>query len=84
MIDMDRVASNNRGFMSYGDPILCEYGTALNIRDSSCAEGPHMWLSLIDTDKVSRVSMHLDYVQVMALVAKCQAWLDDRLEDHES
>jgi hypothetical protein len=45
---------NDRGFLAYGGgPIQTDYGHQVHVYESSCARGPHTWLSMEEENQVN-------------------------------
>lgn len=77
-----RITKDCRGFREYGT-VTCSYGTTLRVKESSSAEGPHVWLFVSSDPRRLRepegeASAHLTRRQAKALVARLQAWLDGK------
>lgn len=78
-----RLPRGDRGFLGYGQPLQCTYGTTIEVYESSSAEGPHVWLKLRQDPRVLRgeqageATAHLSEEQASAVVASLSAWLAD-------
>jgi hypothetical protein len=73
---IERIERGDRGFLGYGSPLTCSYGTSIEVYESSSAEGPHAWLKMRQGDR-SEAFAHLSEEQARALVARLSAWLED-------
>lgn len=81
---IERIVRGDRGFIGYGQPFDCTYGTSVETYESSSAEGPHLWLALQETNLAAngkgvpgQAHAHLNEDQVRALRDRLQAFLDD-------
>lgn len=80
---IERIVRGDRGFIGYGQPFDCTYGTSVETYESSSAEGPHLWLALRGGEALraravpGEAHAHLDEDQVRALRDRLQAFLDD-------
>lgn len=78
-----RVKRGDRGFLGYGEPFCCTYGTTVRTYESSSADGDHMWLALDQDDKMlhrptpGSAHAHLSYEQAQVLHSQIGAWLVD-------
>ena len=77
-----KIETTSRGFDIYGPPVTCSYGTIIDVRDSSSAEGPRLCLSLLEDKRVfnrtepGRAAAHLTPEQACAIIDRLEAWLD--------
>jgi len=82
-LKIERLTRGDRGFVGYGEPVHCTYGTAIEVYESSSAEGPHIWLALRQDLRVLRnfaageAHAHLSAEQARLVIARLQAFLDD-------
>lgn len=62
------IAYNDRGFYDYGGgPIATTYGHTVTVRESSSAEGPHVWI-LVNAEKaLNDTDPHLSLAQAIAV-----------------
>jgi hypothetical protein len=73
----------DRGFHQYGVPVVCTYGSQVEVYESSSAEGPHVWIKVqVDPRVLTRQPYgegvaHLNEEQARAVIARLQAWLDE-------
>lgn len=80
---VDRIVRGDRGFIGYGGPVNCVYGTAVEVYESSSAEGPHVWLALKQGPALMRdaalgvAHAHLSPGQAAAVITRLQAFLND-------
>lgn len=80
---IERIVRGDRGFIGYGEPVLCTYQTKIEVYESSSAEGPHVWLALRQDSRVLREAAageahaHLSADQARQVIARLQAFLDD-------
>jgi hypothetical protein len=73
----DPVETNDRGFLTYaGGPIATDYGHTITVRESSAAEGPHVWLFVTDSMKSNKINPHLSLAQAIALRAALDQFID--------
>lgn len=78
-----KIEENVRGFHIYGEPVICTYGTAVRVYESSSAEGPHVWLNVtVDPRRLKdqpsgEGTAHLNEQQARDVVARLLAWLDE-------
>ena len=76
-----RVTREGRGLRQYGKEMRCSYGTRINVRESSSAEGSYVWLFMeqqfYSDQPVKDASAHLSVKQARELVRRLQTWLDD-------
>lgn len=81
--NVKRIVRGDRGFLGYGKPSTCTYGTKIEVYESSSAIAPHVWLKLQQDSNVlgeanaGEAVAHLDVKQAKKLIARLQAWLDD-------
>ena len=77
-----------RGFHQYGRPVVCTYGSKVEVYESSAASGPHVWLSIdaaawhevrdhVSSSKPAQATAHLNAKQARAVIARLQAWVDE-------
>lgn len=77
------IKRNDRGFHQYGDPIVCTYGSRIEVYESSIADGPHCWIQIFCDPRMlpnqpsGRGVAHLNEEQARGLIARLQAWLDE-------
>lgn len=77
------ITTTQRGFHRYGEPVICTYGTKVEVYESSSAEGPHVWLNLecdmenLRSQKAGEGTAHLNEEQARAVIARLQTWLDE-------
>lgn len=86
-----RIVDNDRGLGKYGEPIRCQYGSIIEVKDSSSAEDVCCWLK-VDASSwwnpkpsqghPANVSAHLDVDGAKAVIARLQAFVD-RAESEE-
>lgn len=71
-------AYNDRGFYDYGGgPIPTSYGHTITVRESSSAEGPHVWLFIDTTGAVSKQGdPHLNLAQAITLREALSQFID--------
>ena len=70
----------DRGFHGYGAPMTCTYGTTIEVYQSSSAEGPRVWLSLVEGRSLDsgpgRACAHLTPRQAQEVIRRLQTWLE--------
>lgn len=76
------VIFNDRGFATYGLPLLTAYGHRISVYESSAASAPHMWLSLSPSDQITSGAdddraAHLNLNQAIALRDRVDAFIAD-------
>ena len=69
----------DRGFVTYtGDqPIRTSYGHVITVRESSSAEGPHVWLFIGPSATAEGHDPHLDLAQAIALRSALTRFISD-------
>jgi len=79
-----RITETARGFHNYGRPVKCSYGCTATVRESSSAEGPHVWIFVDETTSLGltkhdpgKASLHLNEKQARALIDRLQTWVDE-------
>lgn len=73
----DPVETNDRGFLTYaGGPIATDYGHTITVRESSAAEGPHVWLFIGESERTEKGSPHLSLAQALMLRAALDQFID--------
>lgn len=70
--------STPRGFLTYGGgPLPSDYGHTITVRESSAAEGPHVWLFIDATEATStQGDPHLTLAQAIALRERLSQFID--------
>ena len=77
-----RITKTERGFHNYGRPVHCTYGTEVWVRESSSADGPHVWMflkedrSVLPSTPPGEAACHLNASQAREVIRRLQTWLD--------
>lgn len=73
----DPIETNDRGFLTYaGGPIATDYGHTITVRESSSAEGPHLWLFIGESEQTEKGSPHLSLAQAITLRAALDQFIE--------
>jgi hypothetical protein len=72
-----KIYKTPRGFHDYGKPIIDSYGTEIIVRESSSAEGPHVWILIHPPEKHPTLNPHLNKRQSKELIRRLQTWIDE-------
>lgn len=72
-----RGGRKGRGFHQYGQAFADTYGSFVDVYESSSAEGPHVWLKVVDRRTQMGGHAHLTPTQARKVIARLQAWLDE-------
>jgi hypothetical protein len=59
--------ANDRGFLNFASKVISTYGNVVTIRESSAAEGPHVWLFITQSTTAGFPDLHLDLEQALRL-----------------
>jgi len=72
------ITETEREFHTYDEPFNDDHGKILTVRESSSAEGPHVWLCIEPPKQHPTLfSPHLSVKQATALRDRLNAWLEE-------